>query len=63
MLDCVQLDCAQVERDAKVGELHFPILGYENIRCLEVAVHDAVLVEVIQTLEDLRYITRHQFLI
>jgi hypothetical protein len=38
-------------------------LSHEDIRCLEVAVHDAVVVEVIQTLEDLDHISRHQFLV
>lgn len=57
------LDFTQVERNATVRKLHFPILGHENVRCLEVAVHDAVVVEVIETLEDLNHITRHQFLV
>jgi len=56
------LDYIQVVRDAKVRKLYVPTLGYENIRCLEVAVHGAVVVKVIQSLENLDHTTRHLFL-
>jgi hypothetical protein len=53
------LDYIQVVRDAKVRKLYVPTLGYENIRCLEVGVHGAVVVKVFQSLENLSHTTRN----
>lgn len=46
------LDLMQVEREPEVSEFYASIFCHEDIRRLEVAVHDVIMVEVIQPLED-----------
>ena len=43
---------AQVERNAKVGELHVAVLRGQDIRGLEIAVHDVALVQVMQPFQN-----------
>lgn len=53
----------QVQRDAKVRELHVPVLGREDVRRLEIAMHHVASVEVVQPFENLDDVTRHQLLV
>ena len=55
--------CARELRgDAKVGKLDGAVLGGEDVRALDVAVDDALVVEVYEAVEDLRDVDRDEVL-
>lgn len=53
------LDLMQVERETEVSEFYASIFRHEDIRRLEVAVHDVIMMEVIQSLEDFYRVARY----
>ena len=50
----------EVERDTEVRQLDVAILGRQNIRRLQIAVDDVVLMQIVQSFEDLHYIIRDE---
>jgi len=53
------LDLMQVERETEIGKFYVPIFRHEDIRRLEVSVHDVILVEVMQSFENFYQIARY----
>ena len=63
--DCVVARCTsgcRGTRDTKVGKLYGAIFGRQDISALNVAVNDALIVQVHETLENLRDIDSYEIL-